>query len=58
MEMNLGIKTRKSQPSEYRALHKDSHCRNRNEAFEGTQDLIVSGIVWNLIGLGIVIGQR
>lgn len=53
MEIDLGIKTKKNQLPNYRALslRMDSHCRNRNEAFERAQNLIVSSVVRNLIGL-------
>lgn len=55
MEIDLGIKTRKDQPASYRASQTDSHCRDRNEALERAQNLIVSSVVRNLIGLWIMV---
>lgn len=58
MEMDLRIKTRKNQSPNYRALRMDLHCRNRNEAFERAQNLIVGGVIRNLVGLRAVIIER
>ena len=56
--MDLGIKTKKIQPPNYGELRKDSHCWDRNEAFERAQNLIISGVVRNLIGLLVVVSGR
>jgi hypothetical protein len=58
MEMDLRIKTNKIQLPSYRALRMDLHCWNRNKSFERAQNLIVSGVVWNLIGLRVVVIER
>lgn len=55
--IDLGIKTKRNQSLDYQVVGIDSHSRDRNEAFERAQNLVISGIVWNLIGLQIAINR-